>query len=122
MITKASTGVFGIKNQHDSAGEEGVYCAGDLCIDMIAHQVNIGTNEVNLTLKEYELLMVLIRAKNRVITRAQLLRELWRAGHLESDRTINVHICRLRKKIESDPEHPKRLLLVRGVGYKLTGN
>jgi len=104
-----------------STAGEGVFCAGDLCIDTIAHQVVIGTTEVNLTLKEYELLMVLMKAKNTVITRTQLLRELWRTDHLESDHTINVHICRLRKKIESDPDHPKRLILVRHIGYKLTG-
>ena len=99
--------------------EEGIYCAGNLCIDTAAHQVTIGAREVNLTLKEYELLMILIRAKSKVITRTQLLSELWRAGHLENDRTINVHICRLRRKIEPDPSHPTRLLLVRRVGYKL---
>ena len=113
--------IHAVERSADSPVNGGVYCAGDICIDSVAHQVTIGGQEVNLTLKEYDLLMVLIQAKNRVITRNQLLKKLWQAGYLESDRTINVHVCRLRKKIESDPDHPSRLLLVRRVGYKLVG-
>jgi DNA-binding response OmpR family regulator len=101
--------------------EEQRYLVNDLYIDPRNHQVRLGENEINLTLTEFYLLLLLARKTGQVVTRHELLEEIWGNGGLESDHTIYVHMCRLRKKIEPDPDHPKRLLVVRGVGYKLKG-
>ena len=101
--------------------EEQSYMINDLYIDPICHQVRLGEIEINLTLTEFYLLLLLARKMGRVVTRRELLEEIWGHGGLESDHTIYVHMCRLRKKIEPDPDHPEHLLVVRGIGYKLQG-
>ena len=101
--------------------EEQSYMVNDLYIDPMYHQVKLGEIEINLTLTEFYLLLLLARKLGRVVSRHELLEQIWGHGGLESDRTLYVHMCRLRKKIEPDPDHPERLLVVRGIGYKLKG-
>ena len=93
----------------------------DLYIDPLYHQVKLGETQIDLTLTEFYLLLLLARKLGRVVSRRELLEQIWGYGGLESDRTLYVHMCRLRKKIEPDPDHPERLLVVRGIGYKLKG-
>lgn len=101
--------------------EDQSYVVNDLYIDPRYHQVRLGENEINLTLTEFYLMLVLARKMGHVVSRQELFEQIWGHGELDSDRTIRVHMCRLRKKIEPDPHHPKRLLVVRGIGYKLKG-
>lgn len=103
------------------AVEEQSYMVNDLYIDPMYHQVRLGEIEINLTFTEFYLLLMLARKMGHVVSRRELLEQIWGYGGLESDHTIYVHMCRLRKKIEPDPDHPKRLLVVRGLGYKLKG-
>ena len=91
----------------------------DLYIDPEGYQVKVGQTEVKLTLKEFELLLLLARRKGKVVSRQELIDRLWGNAHLDSDRTIDVHVCRLRRKIEGGSVWPKHLRLVRGLGYKL---
>jgi DNA-binding response OmpR family regulator len=101
--------------------EEHSYMVNDLYIDPLYHQVKLGETQIDLTLTEFYLLLLLARKLGHVVSRRELLEQIWGYGGLESDRTLYVHMCRLRKKIEPDPDHPERLLVVRGIGYKLKG-
>jgi len=91
----------------------------DLYIDPAGYQVKLGQREIELTVKEFELLSLFARNKGKVVRRSELLPFISTLGIVDEDRAINVMICRLRKKIESDPHHPKRLVSVRGLGYRL---
>ena len=91
----------------------------DLYIDPVGYQVKLGQREIELTVKEFELLSLFARNKGKVVRRSELLPFISTLGIVDEDRAINVMICRLRKKIESDPHHPKRLVSVRGLGYRL---
>ena len=91
----------------------------DLYIDPVGYQVKLGQREIELTMKEFELLSLFAQNKGKVVRRAELLPFISVLGIVDEDRAINVMICRLRKKIESDPHHPKRLVSVRGLGYRL---
>ncbi|MBX9879877.1 MAG: response regulator transcription factor [Candidatus Obscuribacterales bacterium] len=92
---------------------------GDLFIDLDSRTVRVGTREVELTYKEFELLVALARQPNRVFTRDQLFAQAWGSDFLGESRTVDVHIRYLREKLESNPSHPKHILTVRGVGYRL---
>jgi len=104
-----------------SAGEEEYLKIGDLEIDISRHQVFSKGSPLNLTPKEYDLLVFLARNKGIVFSREQLLERVWGYDYAGDTRTVDVHIRWLRQKIETDPAHPKILLTVRGVGYKLEG-
>ncbi|MEG2757828.1 MAG: response regulator transcription factor [Anaerovoracaceae bacterium] len=95
---------------------------GNLEINLDAHTVTVSGKPVHLTAKEFELLVLLCKYPNRVFTGRQIFDNLWDTYGVEEDiRTVMVHISNLRKKIESDPEHPQYIQTVRGVGYKLVG-
>ena len=81
----------------------------------------MGKKEVELTLKEFYLLYLFACNSGKVVRRDEVLRTISDPDTLEEDGAVNVVICRLRKKIEADPHHPKRLVSVRGVGYRLKG-
>lgn len=90
----------------------------DLSIDLERHEVRRGERLVELTLTEFELLRVLAEAPGRVYSRMQLLDKAQGSAYEGYERTIDSHIKNLRKKVETDPEHPRYLITVRGVGYK----
>jgi two-component system alkaline phosphatase synthesis response regulator PhoP len=94
--------------------------AGDLRIDLARHQVRVGDREVELTATEFELLATMARQPGRVFTRAQLLDAIHGVSFETFERAIDSHIKNLRHKIEPDPRQPRRLLMVYGVGYKLS--
>lgn len=102
-----------------SPNEVSVVTVGDLRIDPAAHTVHLGERLVELTLKEYELLLALAENQGRVLSADELLNRVWGAEWMGESQTIYVHIHWLREKLEEDPAHPRRLLTVRGVGYKL---
>jgi two-component system response regulator RegX3 len=92
--------------------------AGLVRMDVERHIVSVGGESVRLPLKEFELLEFLLRNAGRVLTRGQLIDRIWGADYVGDTKTLDVHIKRLRAKIEPDPAQPVHLLTVRGLGYK----
>ena len=95
---------------------------GDLEIDVAGHEVTRDGKDLGLTPLEFDLLVTLARKPWKVFTREELLEEVWGYRHASDTRLVNVHIQRLRSKIEADPEHPVIVLTVRGVGYRAGGD
>jgi DNA-binding response OmpR family regulator len=91
----------------------------NLYIDPIGYQVKAGQKEIDLTLNEFNLLYLFATNRGKVVRRPALVPFITTKGIVNENRAINVMICRLRKKIESDPHHPKHLVSVRGLGYRL---
>ena len=91
---------------------------GDLVIDQMEHKVLSDNKEIPLTRLEFDLLVALAKEPGRVFTREALLSEVWGYQHAADTRLVNVHVQRLRSKIEVDADNPKYVLTVRGVGYK----
>ncbi|MGA8847193.1 MAG: MtrAB system response regulator MtrA [Nocardioides sp.] len=91
---------------------------GDLAIDVAGHAVSRMGEPINLTPLEFDLLLCLARKPWQVFTREMLLESVWGYRHAADTRLVNVHVQRLRSKVEHDPEHPEIVLTVRGVGYK----
>ena len=92
--------------------------AGNVRMDVERHVVTVNGAEVRLPLKEFELLEMLLRNIGRVLTRGQLIDRVWGADYVGDTKTLDVHVKRLRAKIEPDPAHPRYLVTVRGLGYK----
>lgn len=95
-----------------------VMSIGALTIDVRAHQVSRGGQEIALTPLEFDLLVALARRPHDVFSRDALLQEVWGYRHAADTRLVNVHVQRLRSKVEEDPEHPSIIITVRGVGYR----
>ena len=96
----------------------GIISVGDLKIDVQAHQLLRDGKQIQLTRLEFDLLATLAKEPGRVFTREALLSEVWGYQHAADTRLVNVHVQRLRSKIESDADNPEYVLTVRGVGYK----
>jgi len=96
----------------------GLITIGDLAIDVQAHQVLRAGKQIFLTRLEFDLLVALAKEPGRVFTRDALLSEVWGYRHSTDTRLVNVHVQRLRSKIEHDAERPEIVVTVRGVGYK----
>ncbi len=93
--------------------------AGPVRMDVERHTVSVNGASVPLPLKEFELLEMLLRNTGRVLTRMQLIDRIWGADYVGDTKTLDVHVKRLRAKIEPDPSAPRHLITVRGLGYKL---
>lgn len=100
---------------------DGVIEAGPVRMDVERHVVSVNGQAVTLPLKEFELLEYLMRNSGRVLTRGQLIDRVWGADYVGDTKTLDVHVKRLRSKIEADPANPMHLVTVRGLGYKLEG-
>ena len=87
-------------------------------MDVERHEVSVDGKTVRLALKEFDLLEVLLRNAGRVMTRASLIDRVWGVDYVGDTKTLDVHVKRLRAKIEKDPSHPARIITVRGLGYK----
>jgi two-component system response regulator RegX3 len=98
---------------------EGVLEAGPVRMDVERHVVEVDGAPVALPLKEFDLLEYLLRNAGRVLTRGQLIDRVWGSDYVGDTKTLDVHVKRLRAKVEPDPANPKYLLTVRGLGYKL---
>jgi two-component system response regulator RegX3 len=92
--------------------------SGGVRMDVERHVVTVAGREVRLPLKEFELLEMFLRNAGRVLTRGQLIDRVWGADYVGDTKTLDVHVKRLRAKIESDPANPQHLVTVRGLGYK----
>ncbi|MGO2823750.1 MAG: response regulator [Brachybacterium alimentarium] len=100
------------------ADEDSTLQAGHLMMDVERHVVQVRGEDVALPLKEFELLEMLLRNVDRVLTRGQLIDRVWGANYVGDTKTLDVHVKRLRAKIEDDPKNPVQLVTVRGLGYK----
>jgi two-component system response regulator RegX3 len=92
--------------------------AGPVRMDVERHTVSVDGRQVNMPLKEFDLLELLLRNSGRVLTRGQLIDRVWGSDYVGDTKTLDVHVKRLRAKIEPDPGSPKFLVTVRGLGYK----
>jgi two-component system, OmpR family, response regulator RegX3 len=92
--------------------------AGPVRMDVERHVVSVSGEQVPLPLKEFELLEMLLRNSGRVLTRGQLIDRVWGSDYVGDTKTLDVHVKRLRSKIEPDPSTPRYLITVRGLGYK----
>jgi two-component system, OmpR family, response regulator MtrA len=106
--------------KHESTSPEQL-AIGDLQIDVSGHSVRRGDEELALTPLEFDILVCLARRPWQVFTRDVLLEQVWGYRHAADTRLVNVHMQRLRSKIERDPENPSIIVTVRGVGYKAGG-
>jgi two-component system response regulator RegX3 len=106
------------KGPETSAEESAKIVAGPVEIDVERHQVSINGKNVALPLKEFELLEFLVRNAGRVLTRTQLIDRVWGSDYFGDTKTLDVHVKRLRAKIESDPANPVYIQTIRGLGYK----
>jgi two-component system response regulator RegX3 len=95
--------------------------SGPVRMDVERHVVSVNGEAITLPLKEFDLLEYLMRNSGRVLTRGQLIDRVWGADYVGDTKTLDVHVKRLRSKIESDPANPIHLVTVRGLGYKLEG-
>jgi two-component system response regulator RegX3 len=98
---------------------ESVLVAGELRLDSDRHVVTLNGSPLTLPLKEFELLELLMENVNRVLTRGQIIDRVWGSNYFGDTKTLDVHIKRLRSKVEEDPGRPKYIQTVRGLGYKL---
>ena len=96
----------------------GILEAGPVRMDVERHQVFVHDEKVSMPLKEFELLELLLENVNRVLTRGQIIDRVWGSNYFGDTKTLDVHIKRIRSKIEDDPARPVHLLTVRGLGYK----
>ena len=101
-----------------SASTSGTLSVGDLTLDVAGHEVRRGSTKINLTPLEFELLLALAMKPEQVFTREMLLEQVWGYHYKADTRLVNVHVQRLRAKVEEDPDNPRIVMTVRGVGYR----
>jgi two-component system response regulator RegX3 len=113
-VLRRNTGEF-----TDESTNSGSLAAGPVRMDVERHLVSINNESVSFPLKEFELLEFLMRNAGRVLTRMQLIDRVWGSDYVGDTKTLDVHIKRLRSKIEADPANPVVIQTVRGLGYKM---
>lgn len=106
-------------NYNEKKEENSVLQYNDLKLDTLNYKAYKTGEEINLTKKEFELLKLFLSNPNRVFTKANIFNSVWENEYLNDDNTVMVHIKRLRNKIESNPNDPKYIITVWGIGYKL---
>lgn len=107
-----------LRRGQDVELEPDVLEVGGVRMDVERHEVWVRGEQVKLALKEFELLEILLRNAGRVMTRGQLIDRIWGADYVGDTKTLDVHVKRLRAKVEADPAEPALLVTVRGLGYK----
>lgn len=109
-------------NDDLSESDHGIHTVAGIKLDTDKHLVTLDGQNISLPLKEFELLEFLMRNSGRVLTRAQLIDRVWGGDYYGDTKTLDVHIKRLRSKIEKDPANPVLIQTIRGLGYKLESN
>ena len=109
-------------SSEDVSIEHGILTTAGIRLDAGKHQVTVNGIQISLPLKEFELLEFLMRNSGRVLTRTQLIDRIWGGDYFGDTKTLDVHIKRLRSKIEADPANPVLIQTIRGLGYKLESN
>ena len=107
-----------LRRGQDFELEPDVLEVDDVRMDVERHEVWVRGEPIKLALKEFELLEILLRNAGRVMTRGQLIDRIWGADYVGDTKTLDVHVKRLRAKVETDPAEPQLLVTVRGLGYK----
>ena len=107
--------------QAEAEVDERVLEGGRVTLDIDRHTVAVDGSEINMPLKEFELLEVLMRNAGRVLTRGQLIDRVWGSDYFGDTKTLDVHIKRIRSRIEQNPGDPAMLVTVRGLGYRFEG-
>ena len=107
------------RRELDRAGTATEHTVGGVRVDLVRHQVFVDGKEVALTPSEFKLLAFLAAEPERVFTRRQLMQHLWDSDYVGDERAADIHVSNLRRKLERDPAKPKRLITVRGAGYRL---
>jgi two-component system response regulator RegX3 len=108
-------------SQNEADLEDHVLDGGRVVLDIDRHTVAVDGREINMPLKEFELLEVLMRNAGRVLTRGQLIDRVWGTDYFGDTKTLDVHIKRIRSRIEKHPSDPSMLMTVRGLGYRFEG-
>ena len=108
----------GTPESADADSSSAIQAAGNIRMDVERHQVTVNGTLINLPLKEFELLEFLMRNEGRVLTRGQLIDRVWGGDYYGDTKTLDVHIKRLRSKIEEDSANPQLIQTIRGLGYK----
>ena len=106
------------RRSDQEAEDESILIAGTVRMDLERHTVSVSGQEVAMPLKEFELLELLLRNAGRVLTRGQLIDRVWGSDYFGDTKTLDVHIKRIRSRIEATPSEPTMLLTVRGLGYR----
>jgi two-component system response regulator RegX3 len=106
------------RNSEPQLVEHGVLRAGPVVMDIERHLVTVNGQKTQMPLKEFELLELLMENVNRVLTRGQIIDRVWGSNYFGDTKTLDVHVKRIRSKIEDDPARPRHLMTVRGLGYK----
>ena len=107
------------RRTEDDPGDSGILQVGGIRMDVERHTVSVDGSETPMPLKEFELLELLLRNAGRVLTRGQLIDRVWGSDYFGDTKTLDVHIKRLRSKIERVPSAPEVLVTVRGLGYRI---
>ncbi len=102
-------------------GEARIVQSGNLTVDITGHTVTLSDEPLDMKLREFLLLSLLISNPGRAFTRNQILERLWGHDYIGDSRTVDVHVRWLREKIEADPSNPRRIITIRGVGYRFDG-
>jgi DNA-binding response OmpR family regulator len=92
---------------------------GDLELDLARHDVRIGDRPIRLTPSEFKVLALLAEQPDRVFSRREIMQHLWDSDYVGDQRACDIHVSNIRRKLERDPSQPRRLVTIRGVGYKL---
>jgi len=108
-----------LRRQVEPAGSDGMIEVGPVRMDVDRHIVSVAGRETPMPLKEFDLLEVLLRNAGRVLTRGQLIDRVWGSDYFGDTKTLDVHIKRIRGKIEDSPSEPTLLVTVRGLGYRI---
>jgi two-component system OmpR family response regulator len=116
LIRRASS-----SHASDFAGRSEIIRSEDLTIDQISHSVTLGDKTLEMKPREFSLLALLASNKGRAFTRNQILERLWGHDYIGDSRTVDVHVRWLREKIELDPSKPRRIVTIRGLGYRFDG-
>ncbi|MGG7057500.1 winged helix-turn-helix domain-containing protein [Clostridium tertium] len=111
-----------LRRTKTSSGSEEIFKANDIYINFDRREVSILDKKIDLTLKEFELLEILVKNRGKILTRETLLDKIWGYEYVGETRTVDVHIRYLRKKIEVDDKNPKFIETIRGVGYRFNPN
>ena len=106
------------RNSEPTPVADGLLEGGPVSMDVDRHMVFVNGQKVAMPLKEFELLELLLENRNRVLTRAQIIDRVWGSNYFGDTKTLDVHVKRIRSKIEDDPARPVHLVTVRGLGYK----
>lgn len=108
-----------MRRSHEAVPEEQVLTVGRVTMDVERHEVRVDGELVAMPLREFELLELFLRNPDRVLTRGQIIDRVWGSDYVGDTKTLDVHVKRIRAKIEVEPKSPRLLTTVRGLGYKL---